>query len=175
MLGDKVSVFRGVFLNPLVWAGCILTLFTLNYEKDVFEVFFLPKTYGLLVMAAGIYVALFGIHYTEEREHIDWGETLAQVIYTAGIVLISWFVTLSLIQSYRAGGESLRDRMIQKLQEKAEMRAAERGYNSAHYNTDGADEVNVENVIQNFGLQGGKSYVVTPQADGSISIQVIEE
>ncbi len=173
MLGDKISVFRGVFFNPLVWTGGILTLLTLNYEEDVFEVFFLPKTYGLLVMGAGIYVALFGIHYTEEQEHIDWSETLAGVIYTAGIVLISWFVTLSLIMSYRTSGESLRDRMIQKMQEKAEMRAAERGYNATHYNND-AEEMDINNVIENFGLQGGKSYVITPQADGTISVQVIE-
>ena len=175
MLGDKISVFKGVFFNPLVWTGGILTLLTLHYEKDVFEVFFLPKTYGLLVMGAGVYVALFGIHYTEEREHIDWGVTLAEVFYTAGIILISWVVMLSLITSYRAGGESLRDRMIQKLQEKAEMRAIERGYNNMHYNAGDDGEINIENVIQNFGLQGGKSYVVTPQADGSISVEIISE
>lgn len=173
MLGDKISVFRGVFFNPLVWTGGILTLFTLNYEEDVYAVFFLPKTYGLLVMAAGVYVALFGIHYTEDRDRIDWGETMAQVLYTAGIVLITWFVTLSLIQSYRAGGESLRDRMAQKLQERAEARAAERGYN-AGYSNDGDEEVDINNVMQNLGLQGGKSYVVTPQADGTISVEVIE-
>ena len=173
MSGGKVTVFGSIFLNPLVWAGIVLTLFTLNYEEDVFGVFFLPKTYGLLFAGAGVYVALFGIHYTEEGEHIDWGETMSAILYTAGIIFISWMVSLSLIMSYRTSGESLRDRMAQKLQEKAEARAAEKGYNAARYNSDD-EEVNVDEVINNMGLQGGKSYVITPQADGTISVQVIE-
>jgi hypothetical protein len=175
MLGDRVSVFRGVFLNPLVWAGGILTALTLNYEKDVFAIFFLPKTYGLLVMGAGIYVALFGIHYTEEREHIDWPETLLEVIFTAGIILVSWFVSLSLIMGYRTSGENLRDRLAQRLQERAEAKEAQRRDNVSGYDNDDDGDVHINGVINNMGLQSGKSYVVKPQADGTIVIEVIEE
>lgn len=175
MSGGKVSVLSGVLFNPLVWIGIILTLFTLKYEKNVFDVFFEPKTYGLLFAGAGVYVALFNIHYTEEGEHIDWGETLAAVLSNMGIILLTWVISLSFIVNYRAGGESLRAAMAQKMQEKAEAQAAERTYNATHLNNNTENnDIAVDEVINNMGLQGGKSYVITPQADGTISVQVIE-
>lgn len=182
MLGDKISVFRGVFLNPLVWMGLVLTGMTLSHEQDVFGIFFIPKTYGLLAMGAAIYVALFGIHYTEGREHVNWSETMAQVLYTMGVILVSWVFSLSIIMSYRTSGESLRARMVQKLSERAEQSAANGGYSAGNYNDDSYgsegysnEPINVEEIISKYNLDRTKSYIITPNPDGSIAVEMISE
>ena len=61
MEGMRGSVFKAVFLNPLVWIGLVLTGFTLHYEgyEGAFNVFFELETYRNLALGAAVYVALF--------------------------------------------------------------------------------------------------------------------
>lgn len=170
MQGNLGFIFKNIFFNPLVWTGLILTILTLNYEKDVFEVFFLPKTYGMLAIGAAIYVSLFNIHYTENQEHIDWAETLMSVISAMGIIFFSWFISLSLITGYRASGENLRAQMIKKL---AERNAAQTDQTINSNSLQ--DSKHIERLIRGMNLDSGQSYVITPQADGSIAVEIVGE
>lgn len=172
MIGNKSSILKNIFLNPLVWAGFLLTILTLNYEKDVFAIFFLPKTYELLAIGAAAYTALFGIHYTENSEHIDWAETLMEVIYTMGIIFMSWLVSLTLIMSYRQNGENLKMRMERKLSERT---AAHTNNISNSTAPSAKDAEQIERLIRGMNLDSGQSYVITPQADGSIAVEIVGE
>ena len=82
MEGMRGSVFKAVFLNPLVWIGLVLTGFTLHYEgyEGAFNVFFELETYRNLVLGAAVYVALFDRRYKPGGGRLDISETLAAVL-----------------------------------------------------------------------------------------------
>ena len=108
MEGMRGSVFKAVFLNPLVWIGLVLTGFTLHYEgyEGAFNVFFELETYRNLALGAAVYVALFDRRYKPGGGRLDISETLAAVLEAMYVIVLTWGITLFAIVNYHLGGMS---------------------------------------------------------------------
>lgn len=164
MQNERGAVFN--FLeNPLVWVGVILTAFTLHYEgeQNAFELFLKPETYRNLAIGAVIYVGLFDRHYTKNRERIDWMHSLFAVIEAMYIIFFAWFGSLFLMVSYYQGGEMLNLEMRRRYQKSAT--------NGSKIET----FTMPKGVLEAGEYEAGKSYKITPQADGSFVVEVISE
>lgn len=173
MEGMRGSVFKAVFLNPLVWIGLVLTGFTLHYEgyEGAFNVFFELETYRNLALGAAVYVALFDRRYKPGGGRLDISETLAAVLEAMYVIVLTWGITLFAIVNYHLGGMSysagLRERYRAngwiKNDNAAEDAAAVREMTSGVLEDGGIE------------LEKGKRYKIMPQEDGSMVIEVIEE
>jgi hypothetical protein len=173
MEGMRGSVFKAVFLNPLVWIGLVLTGFTLHYEgyEGAFNVFFELETYRNLALGAAVYVALFDRRYKPGGGRLDISETLAAVLEAMYVIVLTWGITLFAIVNYHLGGMSysagLRERYRAngwiKNDNAAEDAAAVREMTSGVLEDGGVE------------LEKGKCYRIMPQEDGSMVIEVIEE
>lgn len=160
MQGERGSVFKSFFLNPLVWIGLMLTAFTLGNkeEENAFDLFFEPDTYRNLAIGAALYVGLFDRHYTSGRNHLDWGETLFAVLKTMYVIILIWGGSLFLIINYHSGGEWYSQTL------------------AAKYKKNGwGDSKTISSINDTEELQTGVSYKVTPNADGSITVETMDE
>jgi len=170
MQGERGSVFKSIFLSPLVWIGLVLMLFTINNAegKEAFSVFFEPETYRNLAIGTAIYVGLFDKKYTEGMVRLDIGETLLTVIYDMAVILLVWGVSLALVVNYQLGGESYKEILLQK-------------YRKADWTENVKEDVmresplNVDETLQQLEVESGKRYKITPNDDGSIVVEVQDE
>ena len=98
---------KKILLNPLFWIGIVLSYLTIYYEgqKNAYEIFFNPITYRNLFIGMGLYVAIFDVKYTQNREKIDILETLASCVEKTAIVLFIWIFSLSLYVGFHESGE----------------------------------------------------------------------
>lgn len=171
MMGMRGSFFKSVIINPLVWAGCVLTGFTLHYEgyDKAFEIFFKPETYRNLAIGAVAYVALFDRRYKKGGEKLDFSETLAAVIEAMSIILLVWVVLLMWFIGYHESGLRYSNKLRERYRENGWMtndnaaKAATAAKNEASEFLDGEIE-----------LQKGQRYKLIPQEDGSIVVEVLE-
>ena len=164
MQGERGSVFKSFFLNPLVWIGIVLMLFTINYEgnKRAFSIFFEAETYRNLAIGTAIYVGLFDKKYTEGMERLDIGETLLTVVVDMAIILLVWGVSLALVVNYQLGGESYSALLTKR-------------YRDNGWTTENKSSVEVKDTLKKMDVEAGKCYKITPNADGSITVEVQED
>lgn len=164
MQGERGSVFKSFFLNPLVWIGIVLMLFTIHYEgsKVAFSVFFKVETYRNLAIGTALYVGLFDKKYTKGMERLDISETLLTVVYDMVMVLLVWIVSLALVVNYQLGGENYSAALTER-------------YRKNGWMTEDKTPANVNEVLKKMDVEAGKRYKVTPHADGSFTVEVEEE
>ena len=163
MLGERGSVFKSIFLNPLVWVSLILTFFTLEYNQDdVFGVFFVPETYRNVAIASAVYVGLFGRKYTDGMRKLDWNETLGGVVEAMLTILFVWFFTLFGIVHYQRGGEAYSELIRQRYRNDGGPTSA-MGVPQENTMLDALSKVKVE---------PGQKYKVTPHDDGSFTVEM---
>lgn len=173
MLGMRGSFFKSVVLNPLVWLGLTLTGFTVHYEgyRHAFEVFFDLQTYGYVALAAVVYVALFNRQYKKGGRRIDISETLGSVMEAMLIILFVWGLSLFLFVNYHVGGMNYSAELRERYKKAGWIKndnAAE-DYEAVRQMTSGILEGG------SMEMEAGKRYKVTPRADGSVVIEVLEE
>jgi len=162
MLGERSSVFKSIFLNPLVWVGLLMTFFTLEYNQDdIFGVFFVPETYRNIAIAAAVYVGLFGRKYTDGMRKLDWNQTLGGVIEAMLVLLFVWFFSLFAIVHYQRGGEAYSELLRQR-------------YKSDNTNAPAAipGDKTVLDALEKVNVESGQKYKVTPHEDGSFTVEV---
>lgn len=165
MQGERGSVFKSIFLSPLVWIGLVLMLFTIsNAEpKEAFSIFFVPETYRNLAIGTAIYVGLFDRKYTEGMVRLDIVETLLTVVYDMVTIILVWALSLALVVNYQLGGETYSALLKARYQqESAGLREDETA-------------VDIKGKLGNIEVQEGKRYKITPQDDGSIVVEVQDE
>jgi len=164
MQGERGSVFKSIFLNPMVWIGVLLTVFTLQNEdeKNVFQLFLNPTVYRNLALGCAVYVGLFDRHYTHKMKHLDIPETLMAVLQAMLTILLVWVATLGFIVSYHTGGESYSEALKDR-------------YRQAGYiSKEEAKPENIQRVLKELNFDMSKSYKITPQSDGTVWIEVID-
>lgn len=164
MQGERGSVFKSFFLNPLVWISAVLTGFTMYYEGEhgAFLLFYKAETYRNLAIGAAIYVGLFDRRYTAGRCRLDLAETLFAVLETMGYILLFWMLFLFLAVNYRLGGAWYSQTLTTRY-ERHGIKSGEKIPDS------------VKNVLPSVQPESGKRYKVTPNADGSFTIEVLED
>lgn len=164
MQGERGSVFKSFLLNPLVWIGLVLMLFTINNEgnKNAFAIFFQKETYRNLAIGIAVYVGLFDKKYTEGMERLDIGETLLTVVYDMVMVLVVWIVSLALVVSYQLGGENYSALLTAR-------------YRKNRWISEEKTPPHVGETLKEMDVTGGKRYKITQNADGSITVEVEED
>jgi len=163
MQGERSSVFKSIILNPLVLIGLVLTGFTLAYseERAAFQVFYNIETYRNLIIGVTLYVLLFDRQYTAGMRRLDIGQTLLAILESMVIVLLVWAGSLFAVVTYHVGGENYRDVLRAKY------------VKNGWINEDKVPN-NVEKALQGIDLKVGVKYRVTPNDDGSVTIEVEE-
>lgn len=169
MRATSGSVFKAVFVNPLVWIGWVLTYFTLYYEGDkgAGAIFLKVETYRNLAIGAVIYTFIFNRQYTKGRERVDIFETLIAAAEAMYVIFITWAATTALIANYHIGGE----RYSEELRARYKLESA----NSKEDNGGGALPEAALGALSNVRIEEGGRYRVTPEADGSFIIEVVED
>jgi len=161
MQGERSSVFKSFFFNPLVWIGIALMLFTFyNEEGHWFEVFFKAETYRNLAIGSAVYVGLFGRKYTDGMRRLDIEQTLVAVIETMLTIFLVWLISLVLLVSYRTGGETYSELLRERYR-----------YTGNPDDT----EVSAERLksLENIKLKDGQKYKITPNEDGGVTVEVL--
>lgn len=163
MQGERGSFFKSIFLNPLVWIGIVLMLFTIHYEgnKNAFSVFFEVETYRNLAIGTALYVGLFDKKYTKDMERLDISETLLTVVYDMATILLVWAMLLGLVVSYQLTGENYSTALAER-------------YRKNGWVAEDNDAV-VKDTLKKMDVEAGKRYKVTPQEDGSFIVEVQED
>ena len=165
MQGERSSVFKSIILNPLVLIGLILTGFTLANAEDraAFQVFYNTETYRNLIIGTTLYVLLFDRKYTAGMRRLDIGQTLLTILESLIIIVLVWAGSLFAVVSYHIGGENYRD----------VLRA--RYVKSGWIKEERANvPENVDRLLQGMDLKAGVKYRITPNDDGSITVQIEE-
>ena len=165
MQGERSSVFKSFFLNPRILIGLVLTMFTLSMDyENPFELFFEPDVYRNLAIGSAVYVGLFGRKYTEGMEHLDWGETLMNVLETMVTIFLFWFGSLFLVANYQRGGESYSDLLRARYREARP--------NAQNENSGANTSRDIVKTLQNMDVKSGQRYRIIPNEDGSVTIEV---
>ena len=164
MQGERSSVFKSIILNPLVLIGLVLTGFTLAYseERAAFQVFYNIETYRNLIIGVTLYVLLFDRQYTAGMRRLDIGQTLLAILESMVIVLLVWAGSLFAVVTYHVGGENYRDVLRAKY------------VKNGWINEDKVPN-NVEKALQGIDLKAGVKYKITPNDDGSVTVEIEED
>lgn len=109
--------FKKILLNPLVWIGVVLAIFTIQYEGlyGAYGIFYNPITYRNLAIGSCIYVLIFRRQYTRKLRKLDIGETLICCLETMSIILFVWMFVLGLYVEFHTGGELYSEMVRHKL------------------------------------------------------------
>lgn len=164
MIGERNSFTSNVLLNPLVWIGVTVAILHLSSKSGqaVWNVFRTPETYINLIIGAMVYTALFDRHYTKDRAKLAIMENIYATLTNAYIIFFSWLTVVFVITNYHETGLSYSVSLRKRL---AEEKAA------AH-----APAVsNAAPQINNLNIESGKRYKLTPNADGSFILEVMED
>lgn len=164
MQGERSSVFKSIILNPLVLIGLILTGFTLAYseERAAFQVFYSVETYRNLIIGATLYVLLFDRQYTAGMRRLDIGQTLLAILEAIAIILLVWVGSLFAVITYHIGGENYRDVLRAR-------------YVKEGWIKEEKAPKSVEKALQGIDLKAGVKYKITPNDDGSVTVEIEED
>lgn len=165
MIGERNSFKSNVLLNPLVWIGVLLAVLHLRCKSgnEIWEVFTAPTTYYNLLIGALIWTAIFDRHYTQNREKIDIPATLTCVLLNAYTILATWGIIVFVITEYHAGGLQYSRSIKQHIEANIGQKTSP---------TAPAPQLNIP--LNAIDIPSARKYKVTPSADGSFIIEVLE-
>lgn len=165
MLGQRNSLLFTIATNPLIWIGVFLGLIHISKSanSDVWQIFQNPETYGNLLLGSTLWTLLFDCHYTENRKKVAIVENIFAILVNAYIILFVWGTVVFAISEYRASGIQFSIALRKKL---AEQRTA-----APHGNT----YETPASLPSSVNLESGKRYKLTPNADGSFILEVMDD
>ncbi len=165
MLGQRNSLLFTIASNPLVWIGIFLGIMHINKctDRDIWQIFQNPETYGNLLIGSTLWTLLFDCHYTENRKRIAVMENIFAVLVNAYIIFFVWGAVVLVISEYRASGIQYSIALRKKL---AEQHAVARKGDIGNAPAPVPSSVN---------LESGKRYKLTPNTDGSFILEVLDD
>lgn len=160
MSSERNSFLSNIIFNPLVWIGTVVAVLHLQSKTgaDIWNVFKSPATYRNLLIGALIYTALLDKHYTKNREKIAIFENIVATVTNAYIIFFTWLTIIFIVTRYHESGLRYSTVIRERLAEEKIPRT----------------DTNTITQVQNLNLEKGKRYKLTPNADGSFILEVME-